>query len=100
MSAGRWAAIALAFALGLAASYGLALAGEPSSAWLWRWALPAAQPAFVPPPAMLPAEMAEYDRLERECLAYHAAHRGAAPSCDFGGLEDARAWEAWRRGRR
>lgn len=31
--------LAAIFALGAAASYGLARGGEPSSAWLWSWAL-------------------------------------------------------------
>ena len=31
----RWAVVVLGVLIGLAASYGLAMAGEPSSAWLW-----------------------------------------------------------------
>lgn len=32
----RWAACAAMILLGLALSFGLAAAGHPSSAWLWR----------------------------------------------------------------
>jgi hypothetical protein len=39
MSAGRWLAIVAVVAVGLLASYGLALAGEPQSEWFWGWAL-------------------------------------------------------------
>lgn len=39
MTRARWAALVAVIALGLLASYGLALAGEPQSAWLWSFAL-------------------------------------------------------------
>lgn len=35
MSPLRWLAIIVTLCVGFAASYGLALAGEPSSQWLW-----------------------------------------------------------------
>jgi hypothetical protein len=39
VSARRKLALAAIIALGLLASYGLALAGEPQSRWFWGWAL-------------------------------------------------------------